>query len=300
MRIEYERRKKMNWISRLERKFGRYAIPNLMYFIIILYGIGFVLDYINPYFYIQYLSLNAAEILHGQIWRIVTFLIQPPSNNLFFLIIALYFYYTIGRALEQTWGSFRFNLYFFTGVLFHVIAALLVYLFTGQVYMLGTSYLNLSLFFAFAAVYPDMEFLLFYIVPVKAKWLAWIDGAFFVWTIIQGFLPSYGGTYSSDRASAFAAAISILNFVIFFVSTRNYAQYSPKQQKRRREFKKQMKARPQNHYAAQSDGRVPKHRCAVCGRTELDNPELEFRYCSKCNGNYEYCQDHLFTHEHVK
>lgn len=290
----------MNWISRLERKFGRYAIPNLMYFIIILYGIGFVLDYINPYFYIQYLSLNAAEILHGQIWRIVTFLIQPPSNNLFFLIIALYFYYTIGRALEQTWGSFRFNLYFFTGVLFHVIAALLVYLFTGQVYMLGTSYLNLSLFFAFAAVYPDMEFLLFYIVPVKAKWLAWIDGAFFVWTIIQGFLPSYSGTYSSDRASAFAAAISILNFVIFFVSTRNYAQYSPKQQKRRREFKKQMKARPQNHYAAQSDGRVPKHRCAVCGRTELDNPELEFRYCSKCNGNYEYCQDHLFTHEHVK
>ena len=271
-----------------------------MYFIIILYGIGFVLDYINPYFYIQYLSLNAAEILHGQIWRIVTFLIQPPSNNLIFLIIALYFYYMIGRTLEQTWGSFRFNLYFFTGVLSHVIAALLIYLVTGQVYMLGTSYLNLSLFFAFAAVYPDMEFLLFYILPVKAKWLAWIDGAFFIWTIIQGFLPSYGGTYTSYRASAFAAAISILNFVIFYVSTRNYAQFSPKQQKRRREFKKQMKARPQNHYSAQPDGRVPKHRCAVCGRTELDHPELEFRYCSKCNGNYEYCQDHLFTHEHVK
>ena len=280
MKNEYERRKKMNWISRLERKFGRYAIPNLMYFIIILYGIGFVLDYINPYFYIQYLSLNAAEILHGQIWRIVTFLIQPPSNNLIFLIIALYFYYMIGRTLEQTWGSFRFNLYFFTGVLFHVIAALLIYLVTGQVYMLGTSYLNLSLFFAFAAVYPDMEFLLFYILPVKAKWLAWIDGAFFIWTIIQGFLPSYGGTYTSYRASAFAAAISILNFVIFYVSTRNYAQFSPKQQKRRREFKKQMKARPQNHYSAQPDGRVPKHRCAVCGRTELDHPELEFRYCT--------------------
>ena len=290
----------MNFLNKLEKKYRKYAIPNLMYFIIILYGIGFVLDYINPYFYIQYLSLNAAEILHGQIWRIVTFLIQPPSNNLIFLIIALYFYYMIGRTLEQTWGSFRFNLYFFTGVLFHVIAALLIYLVTGQVYMLGTSYLNLSLFFAFAAVYPDMEFLLFYILPVKAKWLAWIDGAFFIWTIIQGFLPSYGGTYTSYRASAFAAAISILNFVIFYVSTRNYAQFSPKQQKRRREFKKQMKARPQNHYSAQPDGRVPKHRCAVCGRTELDHPELEFRYCSKCNGNYEYCQDHLFTHEHVK
>lgn len=290
----------MNWISKLERKFGRFAIPNLMYYIIILYGIGFVLDYLNPYFYIQYLSLNASEILHGQIWRIVTFLIQPPSNHLIFLIIALYFYYMIGKVLEQTWGAFRFNLYFFTGVLFHVIAALVLYLFSGQVYMLGTSYLNLSLFFAFAAVYPDMEFLLFYILPVKAKWLAWIDGFFFIWTIVQGFLPSYGGTYSSYRASAFAAAVSILNFVIFFISTRNYARISPVQQKRRREFKRQMKSRPQNHYAAQQDGRVPKHRCAVCGRTDLDHPELEFRYCSKCNGNYEYCQDHLFTHEHVK
>lgn len=290
----------MNWISRLERKFGKYAIQNLMYFIIILYGIGFVLNYINPYFYIQYLSLDASGILRGEIWRIVTFLIQPPSDNLFFLIIALYFYYMIGRALEQSWGTFRFNVYFFTGVLFHVIAALLIYLFTGQIYLLGTSYLNLSLFFAFAALYPDMEFYLFYILPVKAKWLAWLDGIFFVWTIVQAFLPAYGGTYSGYKASAFAAAVSILNFVIFYFSTRNYTAISPKQQKRRKEFRRQMNARPQNHYAAQADGRVPKHRCAVCGRTELDNPELEFRYCSKCNGNYEYCQDHLFTHEHVK
>ena len=300
MRIEYERREKMNWISRLERRFGRFAIPNLMYVIIILYAVGFLLNILNPYFYIQYLSLNVSEILHGQIWRIVTFLIQPPSDNAIFLLIALYFYYMIGNALEQTWGSFRFNLYFFTGVLFHVIAAFLIYLFTGQVYLLGTTYLNLSLFFAFAAVYPDMEFLLFYLIPVKAKWLAWFDGVFFVLTVVQAFLPSYGGTYSSYRASAFAAVVSLLNFLIFYFSTRNYAKISPKQQKRRREFKKQMQRREPNHYSAQPDGRVPRHRCAVCGRTELDHPELEFRYCSKCNGNYEYCQDHLFTHEHVK
>lgn len=290
----------MNWISRLERKFGRFAIPNLMYFIIILYGIGFVLNYINPYFYIQYLALDASRILQGEIWRIVTFLIQPPSNNLFFLVLALYFYYMIGRALEQSWGTFRFNVYFFTGVLFHVIAALLIYLFTGQIYLLGTSYLNLSLFFAFAALYPDMEFYLFYILPVKAKWLAWLDGIFFIWTIVQAFLPSYGGTYSGYKASAFAAAVSVLNFVIFYFSTRNYTAISPKQHRRKKEFRRQMNAGPKNQYAAQADGRVPKHRCAVCGRTELDNPDLEFRYCSKCNGNYEYCQDHLFTHEHVK
>ena len=177
-----------------------------------MYAVGFLLNILNPYFYIQYLSLNVSEILHGQIWRIVTFLIQPPSDNAIFLLIALYFYYMIGNALEQTWGSFRFNLYFFTGVLFHVIAAFLIYLFTGQVYLLGTTYLNLSLFFAFAAVYPDMEFLLFYLIPVKAKWLAWFDGVFFVWTVVQAFLPSYGGTYSSYRASAFAAVVSLLNF----------------------------------------------------------------------------------------
>lgn len=288
----------MNWISRLERRFGRFAVPNLMYYIIILYGIGFVLNYVNPYFYIQYLALDASAILHGQIWRIVTFLIQPPSYNLLFLIIALYFYYMIGKALEQAWGAFRFNLYFFAGVLFHVLAAIMIYLTTGAVYRMDTSYLNLSLFFAFAAVYPDVQFLLFFILPVKAKWLAWIDGAFFIWTIIQAFLPAYGGTYGAYKVYALAAAISLLNFLIFYVSSRNMAKYSLKEQRRKREFKKKM--RPENHYSAQADGRVPKHRCAVCGRTELDHPELEFRYCSKCNGNYEYCQDHLFTHQHVK
>ena len=149
-----------------------------MYFIIILYGIGFVLDYINPYFYIQYLSLNAAEILHGQIWRIVTFLIQPPSNNLIFLIIALYFYYMIGRTLEQTWGSFPVQPLFFTGVLFHVIAALLIYLVTGQVYMLGTSYLNLSLFFAFAAVISGHGVPSVLYSACQGKMAAWIDGHF--------------------------------------------------------------------------------------------------------------------------
>lgn len=294
----YERRDFMNWISRMERRFGRFAIPNLMYYIIILYGIGFVLHYVNPYFYIQYLSLDASAILHGQIWRILTFLIQPPSYNLLYLVIALYFYYMLGNALEQTWGAFRFNLYFFAGVLFHVLAAIVIYLLTGAVYMLNTTYLNLSLFFAFAALYPDMQFLLFFILPVKAKWLAWVDGAFFIWTIVQAFLPAYGGVNSAYKVYALAAGISVLNFFIFYLSSRNFAKYSPGQKKRSRQFKKKM--RTENRYAAQADGRVPKHRCAVCGRTELDHPELEFRYCSKCNGNYEYCQDHLFTHQHVK
>ena len=284
----------MDWLSKLERRFGKYAIPNLMYYIIIMYAGGFILQLINPSFYYQYLSLDASAILHGQIWRIITFMIQPPSTSVIFIIFALYLYYMIGTQLERAWGAFRFNVYFFAGILFHVLAAILVYLITGISLPIDTWYLNMSLFFAFAALYPNAQFLLFFVIPVKVKWLALLDGAYFLYTVILAFLPSYGGGIFGIiyKANAVAAVVSILNFIIFFLGSRNMKPYSPKQVKRKREFQK--KIRPVNTYANGA-----KHRCAVCGRTELDNPNLEFRYCSKCNGNYEYCQDHLFTHTHV-
>ena len=284
----------MNWLDKLERKFGRYAIHNLMYYIIILYAVGFVIEYVNPMFYYNYLSLNAEAILHGQVWRILTFIIQPPSTSVIFVLIALYFYYILGSSLERTWGAFRFNLYFFGGVLFHVLAAIIVYLITGLSLPLGTGYLNMSLFFAFAALYPDMQFLLFFMIPVKVKWLALIDGIYFVYAIVQAFLPAYGGgAYGIYyKANALAAAVSILNFIIFFLSSRNMKRYAPSQVRRKQQFKQKM--RPQREYAGGA-----RHRCAVCKRTELDDPNLEFRYCSRCNGDYEYCQDHLFTHTHI-
>lgn len=284
----------MDWLSKLERRFGKYAIPNLMYYIIIMYAGGFILQLINPSFYYQYLSLDASAILHGQIWRIITFMIQPPSTSVIFIIFALYLYYMIGTQLERAWGAFRFNVYFFAGILFHVLAAILVYLITGISLPIDTWYLNMSLFFAFAALYPNVQFLLFFVIPVKVKWLALLDGAYFLYTVILAFLPSYGGGIFGIiyKANAVATVVSILNFIIFFLGSRNMKPYSPKQVKRKREFQK--KIRPVNTYANGA-----KHRCAVCGRTELDNPNLEFRYCSKCNGNYEYCQDHLFTHTHV-
>ena len=240
----------MSWLDKLERRFGRFAIHNLMYYIIILYVVGLVIQLFAPSFYYQYLSLDVGAILHGQIWRVVTFIIQPPQSSYIFMVFALYLYYMLGRELERTWGAFRFNLYFFAGMLFHVIAAFAAYFITGVSFPLGTWYLNMSLFLAFAAIYPDMQFYLFFM-------------------------------------------MSILNFVIFFLGSRNMQRFSPKQQRRKRQF--QQKIRPENHYAGGA-----RHRCAVCGRTELDDPTLEFRYCSKCNGNYEYCQDHLFTHIHVQ
>jgi hypothetical protein len=261
--------------------------------------VGFVLDLVNPSFYYQYLSLNAEAILHGQIWRIVTFIIEPPSSSLIFIVLVLYMYYMLGTQLERVWGAFRFNLYFFSGMLFHVIAAILVYLVTGVNLTMDTWYLNMSLFFAFAAIYPDMQFLLFMVIPIKAKWLALVDALYFAYAILQAFLPAYGGgAYGIYyKANAVAAVVSILNFLIFFVSSRNVQPYHPKQMRRKFEFKKnvQQASQQQNTYAGGA-----KHRCAVCGRTELVDPTLEFRYCSRCNGNYEYCQDHLFTHTHVK
>lgn len=290
----------MNWIQKLERKFGRYAINNLMYYIIILYIGGYLIDMLNPGFFDTYLSLNVEEILHGQVWRLVTFLAQPMETSIIFLAFALYLYYMIGQHLEAEWGAFRFNLYFFSGVLFHIIAGFVVYFATGISMPIGTTYLNLSLFFAFAALYPNVEFLLFFIIPVKVKYLALLDGIFFGYTILQAFMPAYGGNPYIGvvyQARAIAAAVSLLNFVIFYFSSRNFKAYSPKQSHRRKKFQKEVRNARVNKAAAAEGA---KHKCAVCGRTELDDPNLEFRYCSKCNGAYEYCQDHLFTHEHIK
>lgn len=292
----------MNWINKLEKKFGKYAISNLMWYIILLYGVGFVIQMIMPAFYSNYLALDARAILHGQVWRIVTFLIQPPTGSIWFIIFSLYLYYMIGTQLERSWGAFRFNLYFFMGVLFHVIAAIVVYLVTGLSLPLGTSYLNLSLFFAFAMLYPDVEFLLFFVIPIKVKYLAWLNGAFFGYTVLQAFLPAYGGNAIYGvvyKAQAVAVVVSVLNFLVFYFSSRNFKAHSPKEVKRRRQYHEAVKmAKKSNGNANAPEG--AKHICAICKRTELDDPRLEFRYCSKCNGNYEYCQDHLFTHTHVK
>ena len=289
----------MNWLNKIERKFGKYAIPNLMFYIVILYVVGFVLDLVAPEFYYSYLSLDMSAILRGQIWRLVTFIIQPPESSVLFMILTLYLYYMIGRQLEYVWGSFRFNFYFFMGVIFHIIGALLAYGLFKVSLPLGTYYLNLSLFFAYAAIYPNHQFYLFGIIPVKVKWLAWIDAAYFGYTILQAFMPTYGGNPMFGwyfKASALEAFVSVLNFLVFFLMTRNMKRFSPKEIKRKQVYRRQVQeGRQEAQYANGA-----KHRCHVCGRTELDDENLEFRYCSKCNGNYEYCQDHLFTHEHVK
>lgn len=274
----------MNWLNKLEKKFGRFAIHNLTMYLIGGYVIGYGIYKLMPNL-LNYLTLEPGLILRGQVWRIVSWVLVPPSGSLFSVIIMMMFYYSIGTALERTWGAFRFNVYIFSGILFTVIGAFLLYVFTGGFVGVGiffnTFYVNLSIFLAFAVSYPNMEVLLYFILPIKIKWMALVYGVYILYELVQG-----------NTVTRVAIIASLLNFVVFFFSSRNMKPYTPKERARKAEFKKQ--SRP--HMSYQNGAR---HRCAVCGRTELDDSTLEFRFCSKCKGNYEYCQDHLFTHQHI-
>ena len=293
----------MKFIQLLEKKFGRYAIPGLMKYVIALYAVGLLIYSFNPYAY-MHLGLDVNLVLKGQVWRLFTFLIPYVTfgSNVFFVFIKAYLFYVIGNALENSWGSFRLNLYFFSAVLFNIVAAFIVYgLFRvnilGNVMLLYSTPLDIiysSLFFAFAALYPNTQFLIYFIIPVKVKYLAWISGAFYIYNIYT-FIR--GGFYYG----IIPIVVSLANFLIFYFATRNYRKVSPREFERRAKFRRQMNEgkRQGNVTEFQGQNVITRHKCAVCGRTEMDDDNLEFRFCSKCDGNYEYCMDHLFTHNHV-
>ncbi|MDO4344145.1 MAG: hypothetical protein Q4C50_05010 [Eubacteriales bacterium] len=283
----------MKWINKLERKYGRYAIHNLSAYIIALYAAGYLMLLFTPEI-MNYLTLEPYRILQGQVWRLVSWLLVPPQNLNLFTIIMLYFYYSVGNTLEQTWGAFRYNLYIFSGILFTVLGAFILYgifrvVYPGVIptmgYAFSTYYISTSILLAFTATYPNTQVLLYFFIPIKMKWIGLIYGVQILYSFI---VNSWAG-----RAVILA---SLLNFIVFFLGTRNLKRYSPKEQKRRHEFKK---AAAQSAGQPTAKGPTARHKCAVCGRTELDGENLEFRFCTKCEGNYEYCQDHLFTHEHV-
>lgn len=282
-------------MSKFERKFGKYAIPNLTLVLILCYIVGYIIQLINSTFF-DYLTLDPYRILHGEVWRLFTWLVVPPDSFDLFTIIMLLFFYNIGTTMERTMGTFRYNVYIFTGILFTIIGSFLcmgwVYLVPSSVgnlpyfwamnigsLLFSTYYINLSVFLAFAATYPNVQVLLMFVIPVKVKWMGILDAVLMVYTMIAGSI-----------FHRFLIGAALLNFAVFYLRSRNLSHMNPKQVKRRAEFKQQVR----------QGMRPTTHKCAICGRTEESNPELEFRFCSKCNGNYEYCQDHLFTHEHVK
>ncbi len=285
-------------MSGFEKKFGKYAIKNLSLVLIICYAIGYVLEWVSPWM-LTFFYLNPYEIIfHGQIWRLVSWILIPPSGFDFFTLLMLYFYYSLGTTLERIWGTYRYNVYIFSGMLFTILGAFLLFGYTvliggeagialwgiyGDFYQLATRfstyYVNMSIFLAFASTYPNMQVMLFFMIPVRIKILGIIYGALLIYQFILGSV-----------VDKFVIAASLMNFIVFFVTGRGRVHMTPKQAKRRQEFKREVK----------KSNRNTRHKCAICGRTEETNPELQFRFCSKCNGNYEYCEEHIFTHTHVQ
>jgi hypothetical protein len=281
----------MKFFYKLERNFGKYSIKNLMNYLVVFYVVGFVISLMNPYLYYEYMALDIGQILKGQVWRLITWLAYPPSSSIIFGLFMIITYYSLGIILENVWGSFKFNVFMFMGCLFHIIGALIIYVFgikTGMgedIYgYLTPDNLNLSIFLAFALTFPEMEFRLYFAIPVKAKYLA------FFYILLEAYSFMIG-----SLSSKVTIALSLLNFIIFYFISRRKNIISDVNNIQRK-AKGSVKIRPVHAGSAN----ISRHKCAVCGKTEKDDESMEFRYCSKCKDGLEYCMDHLYTHEHVE
>ncbi len=271
----------------------RFGIPNLMRVIVIGNVAVYVLMLLtqaNDANALSFLTFNLNALLHGEVWRLVTFVFVPAYSSPFALLISLYFYYWIGSTLERQWGTAKFNLYYISGALLTVLGVVLASLITGNPYLTaaGTGYVNLSMFFAFAFLFPDTTVLLFFILPVKMKWLAYLDGALFAFDIIKAI-----GTH--NWAGVVLPIVALLNFAVFIWPEVHYLKERAKYQNSRKTVQFRQ---AQQQQAKQAQQQGYRHKCAVCGRTDTDYPDLQFRYCSKCVGYHCFCQDHIFNHVH--
>ena len=279
------------WLDRFCYKHPRLGIPDLMKYVVIGNIVVYLLDMFSGYACSAMLAFIPAGILQGQIWRLVSFIFVPPTGyGAIGLALFLYMYYMIGNMLEREWGTTKFTLYYGIGVAANIVVGLVLTLIYGPNHpyaVVDITYLNMSLFLAFAALYPDLRFLLFFIIPVKAKWLAWLDVAMFAWSMIRSIA---GGLWPL----ALLPAIAFVNYLLFFGDSVAVMFGGVRHQASPRtvNFKKAQKA------AREHKGYL--HKCAVCGKTDADCPDLEFRYCSKCNGYYCYCTDHIFNHVHIE
>ena len=405
---------KQSLIQRMENKFGKYAIKHLIIYVIIAYVIGYIFVIFNSEIY-NYLVLDASMVMQGQVWRLFTWICTVPASLSFWVFFVLLFCYFIGRSLEQALGAFKYNLFMFSGWFFMTIGSMIVYWVTAgingaeyaMVLPVSTYYLNLASFLAFALLAPNVRVLLFYIIPIKIKWLAIFDVAYLIYQVVdyaidiskinemyQAGSINYETAYycnSSYYAQIFSIIISLLNFIIFFFAVRKITpkniKYKIKSEAERKQRQKEWQEnwannRKEWHENGWTDGQTKwnekdeqekddnsldldreengkfmgwadwydpneteeerekaqaayedekererirkeqereekaisrrksktsvygtqtyEHRCDICGRTNISDPDLVFRYCSKCEGNHEFCQDHIFNHEHFE
>lgn len=291
-------------MKNLRRRFNRFCfqhrnkgIPNLMLYI----SLGCALVYLmtqvtqNPLLY-GLLVFDRAAILQGQVWRLITYPLTFYNSNLLLMAISLFCYYSIGRAMENIWGTLRFNLFYLCGV---VLMDIWCMIFGGRA---DVTYLNLSLFLSYATMFPDAQFLLFFIIPIKAWIFALVDLLLVAYSLLADPFP-----YN------FFSVISLANYFLFFgKDVLNVIPMSWRANTRRL-FKKKHYAPKQDrpkvvpfptagsYEATVATPQAPyTHKCTICGRTDVSNPELEFRYCSRCSGYHCYCEDHISNHSHIE
>jgi len=339
----------MRFLAKMEKKLGRFAVPNLYLIMLIMMGVGYILYYVFPEVY-QLLTLSPYQmVVNHQYWRLFTWMFTIPYTlsglSVIFLPLNVFFYYYIGRALESVWGRFMYNLYVLGGALLIDILVLIIgfYQFgfgpsavSNRAYMeqltqLGysgsvssvTYFILMGSFLGFTVLFGDRVMLLYFVIPVKMKWMAYIDLAYLTYYFIMG-----------DAYMKAMTFVIVADYFLFYYLNKGRYSRTASDILRQRRFKKKYKGgqsktgsskgsgqdsskrRKYNYTYGPSGSNVTDfptervrtikpdntsiHRCSVCGITEKDNPDMEFRFCSKCNGNYEYCMDHLYTHTHVQ
>lgn len=312
----------MNFLYSIEKKFGKYAINNLSAYIVGSWAIGYLLWMFAPKVY----ELFVFDVVYvfgcHQYWRVITWVFTIPGSMGFLTLLMLFVYFSIGNSVERIVGTFLYNLYIF-GAYFFITIGMLVqgameYLdqkeyidyFASTISINGygkdylsaisnygpTYFISMSVFLGFALMYSESQMLLFFVFPIKTKWIAYVDIIYMIYMMIE----------YNEIPLLVAIIIAVLfDFYLFYLISKNYSSRRIRNWqnggadalKRQKEYKKQMKVVQEKQDLPKG---ITRHKCAICGRTEADDPDLEFRFCSRCNGNYEYCNEHLFTHEHVK
>ena len=286
----------MSFIDKLEQRFRRLRLPNLIYIFIGAFVLGYVLNSIAPVL-LWYLCFSPADILHGQVWRLFTYIVMMPnSGNVFLAFITCFIFISIARSLEQIIGRFRLNFFLILGWLIQIIAGFLFYFimpaeYKAYVTLLNPYYILAMLFVLFAMIFPDAHFLLMFIIPVRGRWMIFVTMALYLLDVIQAFAMGINGRGWILVFMIAAAAAALL----LFLYLNGYRRRTRRQPIDLRTYRRNSQG---NGARQQAQEKTPRHKCVICGRTEISNPELEFRYCTKCAGNYEYCSEHLYTHIH--
>ena len=263
----------------------RLGITGLMRYIVGANAVIYLLSLFARGGSLNFLCMDPASVLRGELWRIVTYVLLPTNGGIF-LVISLFFYYWLGESLERLWGSTKFTVYYVSGTLLTALASLLAYLIDGiSVPIYGAVYVNTALFLAFALNYPDAMVNIYFIIPVKMKWLAALEGILYALSVVTAIAARMWG-------QALMPIVALLNLFVFFTpdflrkADRVKAHTRPQAVQFRRAVKEQQRQKGYHH------------KCSVCGRTDTDYPDLQFRYCSKCAGYHCFCEDHIFNHTH--